>query len=103
VEHPGVVVDTVSSVPSYKGYRFPVEIISQCVWLSHRFPLSLREVEAMMLARGVLVAYDTIHQWCRKFGQTSASELRRRPRPRHTGHLDEVFCPINGQRQALST
>ncbi len=29
----------------YKGYRSPVEIISHCVWLYHRFPLSLREVE----------------------------------------------------------
>jgi hypothetical protein len=26
--------------PSYKGSRFPVEIISHCVWLYHRFPLS---------------------------------------------------------------
>jgi hypothetical protein len=25
-------------VPSYKGFRFPVEIISHCVWLYHRFP-----------------------------------------------------------------
>ena len=30
--------------PSYKGFRFPVEIISHCVWLYHRFPLSFREV-----------------------------------------------------------
>jgi hypothetical protein len=26
--------------PSYKGFRFPAEIISYCVWLCHRFPLS---------------------------------------------------------------
>jgi hypothetical protein len=36
----------------YKGYRYPAEIISHCVWLYHRFPLSLREVEEMMLVRG---------------------------------------------------
>jgi transposase-like protein len=30
-------------VPSYKGFRFPVEIISHCAWLYHRFPLSFRE------------------------------------------------------------
>jgi len=28
-----------------KGHRFPVEIIGHCVWLYHRFPLSLRDVE----------------------------------------------------------
>jgi hypothetical protein len=47
----------------YKGHRYPVEIISHCVWLYHRFPLSLREVEEMMMARGVLVTYETIPQW----------------------------------------
>ncbi len=26
--------------PSYKGHRYPVEVISHCVWLYHRFPLS---------------------------------------------------------------
>jgi hypothetical protein len=53
-------VDATSSW--HKGYRYPVEIISHCVWLYHRFPLSLREVEEMMLARGVLVTYESIHQ-----------------------------------------
>jgi putative transposase len=67
----------------YKGHRFPVEIISYCVLLCHRFPLSLRDVEQMTVQRGVSVSYDTIYQWCHKFGQTYANDLRRRrPRPR---------------------
>jgi len=44
----------------YQGYHYPVEIISHCVWLYHHFPLSLREVEEMMMARGVIVSYETI-------------------------------------------
>jgi putative transposase len=68
--------------PSSKGFRFPVEIISHGVWLYHRFPLSFREVEEMMMERGVVVSHETIRQWCVKFGQTYASGLRRRrPRP----------------------
>ncbi len=47
--------------PLYKGHRYPVEIISHCVWLYHRFPLSLPEIEELMMARGVLVTYETIH------------------------------------------
>ena len=31
---------------SYKGYRYPVEIISHCVWLYYRFALSLRDIAA---------------------------------------------------------
>ena len=48
--------------PSYVGFRFPAEIISHCVWLYHRFPLSFREVEEMMLARGVVVSHETIRR-----------------------------------------
>jgi putative transposase len=46
----------------YKGHRFSAEIIAHCVWLYHRFPLSLREVQEMMSQRGGSVSYDTIHQ-----------------------------------------
>ncbi len=89
-------------VPSYKGFRFPAEIISHCVWLYYRFPLSLREVEEMMLARGITLSHETVRQWCAKFGQTYANGLRRRrPRPGDTWHLDEVFVTINGQRRYL--
>ena len=63
-------------------HRYPVEIIAHCVWLYHRFPLSFREVEELMLARGVVVSYETIRRWCGKFGQAYANALRcRRPRP----------------------
>jgi hypothetical protein len=71
-----------AGVPSYAGFRFPAEIISHGVWLYHRFPLSLREVEELMLQRGIVVSHETVRQWCAKFGQTYANGLRRRrPRP----------------------
>ena len=41
-----------STPPSYKGHRYPVEVISHCVWLYFRFPLSFRAVEELMLERG---------------------------------------------------
>jgi putative transposase len=89
-------------VPSYKGFRFPVEIISHCVWLYHRFPLSFREVQEMMMERGIVVSHETVRQWCAKFGQTYAHQLcRRRPRPGDTWHLDEVFIKIGGKTHYL--
>jgi putative transposase len=87
---------------SYKGHRFPVEVISHCVWLYHRFPLSFREVEELMLERGVVVSYETVRRWCGKFGQTYAGALRRlQSRPGDKWHLDEVFIKINGRLQYL--
>ncbi|WP_374227066.1 IS6 family transposase [Streptomyces sp. AC558_RSS880] len=91
-----------SAPPSYKGHRYPVEIIAHCVWLCFRFPLGFREVEELMLERGVLVSYGTVRRWCAKFGQTHAGALcRRRPRPGDKWHLDEVFMKINGKRKYL--
>jgi putative transposase len=88
--------------PSYRGFRFPVEIISHCVWLYHRFPLSFREVEEMMLERGIVVSHETVRQWCAKFGQTYSNGLRRRrPRPGDKWHLDEVFITIGGKTHYL--
>ncbi|MCX4791733.1 IS6 family transposase [Streptomyces sp. NBC_01221] len=93
----------VSSVlPSDRGHRYPVEVISHCVWLYFRLPLSYREVEELMLRRGVIVSYETVRRWCLKFGQAYAAGLRRRqPRPGDKWHLDEVFIKINGVQKYL--
>ena len=83
--------------PSYKRFRFPTEIISHCVWLYYRFPLSLREVQEMMLQRGIVVSHETIRQWCTTFGQTYANGLRRRrARPGDKWHLDVARLPHSG-------
>ncbi len=93
--------DSTSPV-SYKGFRFPQEIISHAVWLYHRFSLSFRDVEELLYERGVVVTYETVRQWCRKFGQAYANQLRRsRPRPGDKWHLDEVFLKINGKTHYL--
>ena len=39
------------NAPSYRGYRFPPEIISHAVWLYHRFCLSFRDVEDLLAER----------------------------------------------------
>ena len=79
----------------YEGYRYPIEVIGHAVWLYHGFALSLRDVEELMLARGVVVTHETIRSWCAKFGPDYAAQLRRRrPRP-----LGGVGGPVSGQRQ----
>jgi hypothetical protein len=86
----------------YRGYRFPKEIISQCVWLHFNFSLSLRDVELMMAFRGVLLTYEIIRNWCDKFGPSYASQLkRRRPKLGDKWFLDEVFLKMNGVQYYL--
>src|SRR5207245_2583662 len=63
--------------PLYKGYRFPPEIISHCVWLYYRFVVSLRDVSELMLARGIEVSYEAIRLWTLRFGLEYARRSRR--------------------------
>ena len=86
----------------YHGYRFPPDIIGHGMWLYHRFSLSFRDVEELLAKRGIIVSYETIQQWCRKFGPQYARMLRRRQgRLGDVWHLDEVFVNIQGQRHYL--
>ncbi len=88
--------------PSYHRHRFPSEIISHAVWLSHRFCLSFREVEELLATRGISVAYETIRQWCQKFGPDYARKLKKRQgRLGDTWHIDEVFVTLQGERHDL--
>jgi putative transposase len=88
--------------PTYKGFRFSPEIISYAVWLSFRFSLSFRDVEELLAQRGIVVTSETVRQWCLKFGQTYANQLRRRrPRCGDTWHMDEVVLTIRGKKHSL--
>ena len=86
----------------YYGHRYPRDVISHAVWIYYRFSLSLREVEDLLAKRGILVSYETIRRWCRKFGPEYARRLRKNQgRLGDTWYLDEVFVTINGTRQYL--
>ena len=86
----------------YHRHRFPPDIISHAVWLYHRYCMSFRDVEDLLAERGIIVSYETVRQWCGKFGPDYARQLKRRQgRLGDTWFLDEVFVTINGQRQYL--
>src|SRR5215217_3517105 len=93
---------TFTAKSPYAGCRFPGEVISHAVWLYFRFPLSLRMVEAMLAARGIVVSHETVRQWALKFGQAFANQIRRKlPGPGDKWHLDEVCLMIGGTKHWL--
>ncbi len=49
-----------TSFNPYRGFRYPAEVIGHVVWLYHCFSLSLRDVELILAARGVVVSYESI-------------------------------------------
>src|SRR3954470_4158493 len=93
---------TSSAKSPYTGYRFPPEIISHAVWLYFRFPLSLRMVDEILAARGIIVSHETMRQRGLKFGQGMANRIRPGlPQAGDKWHLDEVAVKIAGKKPWL--
>ena len=87
----------------YRGHRFPPEIISHAVWLYHRFTLSFRDVEDLLVERGITVSYEAIRYWCQKFGPSYARRLRRKQgRLGDTWYVDEFFITHHPRSAPLS-
>ena len=83
---------------SYRGYRFPPEIIQHAIWLYVRFTLSFRDIEDLLAERGIVVSHETVRRWVNHFGPVIAAGLRkRRPKPHTVWHLDEVYLRIGGR------
>ena len=82
----------------YARHRFHPDVIKRAVWLYFRFNLSLRDIEELMVERGVDVSYETIRRWIEKFGLIYAKRIKSRSEsPSPVWHLDEVYTKIGGK------
>ena len=82
------------------------EIIRLMVMLYIRYSLSLRQVEDLLLERGIDICHETVRFWWNRFGPMFAAEIRRGRVQSHLysrwrWHLDEVFVKINGETHYL--
>ena len=98
----GSLLTMTSSPNPYRGFRFPAAIVEHAIWLYHCFSLSLRDVEMILAAHGVMVSYETVRDWSIRFGRLFAKALkRRRPQPGDKWFMDEVFIRIRGKLHYL--
>ena len=59
-------------------------------------------MEEILLERGIVVFYEPIRRWGRKFSAAYAKRLRRkRPSGKDTWHLEEVVVTIAGRKHWL--
>lgn len=87
---------------SFHGYSFPAAIINCAVRWYHRVNLSLRDIEELLLERGVDVTYESVRNWCDRFGPQFAQCAKAvRLRPGRTWHLDELFVKLRGEPYVL--
>jgi putative transposase len=91
-----------ASLTTIKRNRFPAEIISHGVGGIFASASAIAMLKNCLFARGIIVTYEAVRKWCRKFGQPYADQLRcRRPQSGDTWQLDGVFLTIHGERYSL--
>jgi IS6 family transposase len=83
---------------AFRGFRFPAEVILWAVSWYLQFPISYRDLEAMLADRGVAVDHTTMYRWVQRFAPELEKRMRRHLRPcRGPWHVDETYIRVNGQ------
>ena len=83
---------------AFKGRQFTAEVILWAVRWYLMFPISYRDLELMLLDRGVAVDHTTVFRWI----QAYAVELERRIRPHlrmsnGSWRVDETYVKVKGR------
>ncbi|MDH4984328.1 IS6 family transposase [Aminobacter anthyllidis] len=82
----------------FKGRQFDRSVILLCVRWYLAYNLSLRDLEKMMVERGIAVDHTTIQRWTVRFAPLFLERFNRRKRS-VTGkwHMDETYIKVRGQ------
>jgi putative transposase len=82
----------------FKGSHFEKEIILWGVRWYVAYPISYRQLEEMMGARGVAVDHSTLNRWVLKYAPEFEKQFRRRQRPVGTSwRMDETYVRVKGE------
>lgn len=91
----------------FRCFNSSPEVIRLVVLMYVRFPLWLRNVEDLLVERGIDLCHETVRMWWNRFGQMFAGDIRRRRINRMRGfrhwrwHLDEMYVKLNGEMECL--
>ncbi|GLS21522.1 IS6 family transposase [Labrys miyagiensis] len=82
----------------FKGRQFDRSVILLCVRWYLVYKLSLRDLEEMMIERGICVDHSTIHRWVVRFSPLLLEWFNQRKRA-VTGkwHFDETYIKVRGR------
>jgi transposase-like protein len=82
---------------AFAGYRFPPEVTVVAVRWYLRFNLSYRDVEELLVERGIEVDHVTVYRWVQRFTPLLADAARfARHAPGDRWHVDETYVKVNG-------
>jgi len=82
---------------AFARFRFPPGVIVVAVRWYLRFNLSYRDVEELLMERGVEVDHVTVHRWVQRFAPLLADAARfARHSPGDRWFVDETYVKVNG-------
>lgn len=87
----------------FRYFNSSPEVIRLAVMMYVRFPLSLRNVEDLLIERGIDLCHETVWMWRNRFGPMFAGDIRRQRVSRMRcfrqwrWHLDEMYVKFNGE------
>ena len=86
----------------FRGRHFEATLIVQAVSWYLRYPLSYRDIEEMLLERGLEVDHFTLNRWVLAYAPLVEKRLRQFRRP-HCGsvRIDETYIKVHGQWRYL--
>ena len=87
---------------TFKRLHYPVDVIAQCVRWYLAYALSLRDLEEMMAARGMLVDHSTLYRWIIRLTPLLNKAFRRYKRAVGVRwRMDETYIKVKGQWKYL--
>ena len=88
---------------AFAGFRFPAEVIVVAVRWYLRFNLSYRDVEELLVERGVEVDHVSVYRWVQRFAPPLADAARFcRHAPGDRWHVDEADADIDGEPSSVA-
>jgi transposase-like protein len=90
------------SKDDFRGRHYEASLILQAVSWYLRYPLSYRDIEEMLLERGLEVDHSTLNRWVLAYAPLIERRLRHFRKP-HCGsvRIDETYIRIRGQWRYL--
>jgi transposase-like protein len=82
---------------AFAGFRFPAEVIVVAVRWYLRYSLSYRDVEELLVERGIEVDHVSVFRWVQRFTPLLADAARYcRHAPGDRWFVDETYVRVNG-------
>ncbi len=83
---------------SFKGARFPKDVILHAVFFYLRYGVSYRDLEEILAERGVDLDHATLNRWVSRYAGLIAETARYRERSAdRSWRMDETYVKVKGE------